>query len=579
MNAATSSSPPQFAAHPDSASAGAVAAMAGPRIAIPLLLVLGLILFVANLGGYPLYTKGEPREAVTIFDIVHGGGWILPMRAGVEIPSKPLMMHWIAAVLSLAAGGVNEWTVRLPSALLAIAGILASYLYVRRLFDERSALLAALMLATSVQYLQAGSGARVDMTLTFFMEIAFFEFILIAEGLTRRRIPLYLAIAAAVLSKGPVGLILPAATALIWIAIERRWALLRALRIAPGAAIVAILAGGWYLAAAAVGGRQFIDKQILAENVLRFFGNRNSHQGHAHPFYYVELALLAGFMPWTILLPAPAVRLIRARDRLGPRLRYLIVWFVTVLVFYNVARSKRGVYLLALYPALTSILAVSLTGRFSEREGSARWPSAFAALGGLALAGAGIAGLAGLVSIRADQALLRGLLARADIIAPGLVTAIRDAAASHLILAILIPLATGALGAWLVAMRPAVETTVSLIAAGFAGITLAANLFVVPAIARTLTLEQFTGEAMRIVDGSSVGYLNALNYNVAFYSRRNIPIVAIGDPNLPEYLLGWRAGYESIPDAERKRFTAVLVSGPTDLDNGGGMVLLRRALR
>jgi len=130
-----------------------LAAIAAPAFAVPLLLVTGIVLYLVNLGAYPLYTKGEPREAVTVFDIVHGGGVILPMRAGVEIPSKPLLMHWLAALASLAAGSVNEWTVRLPSALLAIAGMVVCYVYVRRLFEERGALLSALMLGTSFQYL------------------------------------------------------------------------------------------------------------------------------------------------------------------------------------------------------------------------------------------------------------------------------------------------------------------------------------------------------------------------------------------------------------------------------------------
>src|SRR5262245_17429871 len=101
---------------------GLINRMAEPRMAISLLCVCGGLLFLLNLGGYPLYTKGEPREAVTVLDIAHGGGIILPMRAGVEVPSKPLMMHWLAALVSLAAGQVNEWTVRLPSASLAILG-------------------------------------------------------------------------------------------------------------------------------------------------------------------------------------------------------------------------------------------------------------------------------------------------------------------------------------------------------------------------------------------------------------------------------------------------------------------------
>src|SRR6266436_3913981 len=124
-------------------------ALARPSLAIPSIVSIGLLLFIVNLGGYPLYTKGEPREAVTIFDIVHGGGVILPLRAGVEIPSKPLLMHWLAALVSLLAGGVTEWTVRLPSALFAIAGMLVTYIYVLRLFEARGALFSAIMLGTA----------------------------------------------------------------------------------------------------------------------------------------------------------------------------------------------------------------------------------------------------------------------------------------------------------------------------------------------------------------------------------------------------------------------------------------------
>ncbi len=281
--------------------------LAEPRPAVPILLIVGVALYLVNLGGYPFYTKGEPREAVTVFAIVHGGGVILPQRAGIEIPSKPLLMHWLAALVSLVVGGVDEFSVRLPSAAFAIAGVIVCYSYVRRLFDDVIALIAALILATTFQYLQAATGARVDMTLTFFMEVAFFEFIAMAEGLTRRTILLYVAIALAVLTKGPIGLILPGMVALVWIAIEKRWDLLPRMSLVRGAIVVLVLAGGWYIAAYIEGGPGFFRKQILAENVLRFAGGNDFREGHIHPFYYMEMALLAGFMPWTILIPAVAV--------------------------------------------------------------------------------------------------------------------------------------------------------------------------------------------------------------------------------------------------------------------------------
>ena len=160
-----------------------------------------------------------------------------------------------------------------------------------------AALFAALILATSVQYLQAASGARVDMTLSFFMEVAFFEFFLIGEGLTRRRNLLYVSIAMAVLAKGPVGLVLPGAVALAWIAMQWRWNLIRDLKLARGVVIVAILAGWWYVAAAIIGGMAFIQKQLIAENFVRFVGAAQFHEGHAHAFYYLEGALAGGFCP------------------------------------------------------------------------------------------------------------------------------------------------------------------------------------------------------------------------------------------------------------------------------------------
>src|SRR5271154_2418479 len=146
------------AASSDSSRPVSLELLARPRFAIPILILFGVALFIVNLGGYPFYTKGEPREAVTVLDMVRGGGFILPLRAGVEVPSKPPLMHWMAALISLAAGRVNEWTVRMPSALCAIAAIVACYLYGRALFGESAALLASLILATSFQLLQAGGG-------------------------------------------------------------------------------------------------------------------------------------------------------------------------------------------------------------------------------------------------------------------------------------------------------------------------------------------------------------------------------------------------------------------------------------
>ncbi len=550
--------------------------LAQPRHAWPILLIVGVALYLVNLGGYPLYTKGEPREAVTVFDIVHGGGVILPQRAGVEIPSKPLLMHWMAALVSLLSGGVNEFSVRLPSAGLAIAGVIVCYFYVRRLFDDVTALIAALILATTFQYLQAATGARVDMTLTFFMEVAFFEFILMAEGLTHRRMLLYVAIALAVLTKGPIGLILPGLVALVWIAFEKRWSFLPQMNLVRGAIVVIVLAGGWYVAALIEGGPDFFRKQILTENVLRFAGGGDFHEGHVHPFYYMELALFAGFMPWTTLLPIVGVEARRAPLTVDPRIKYIFVWFATVLIFYNLPHSKRGVYLLCMYPAFATIVAIYIRQTIVRPAPAQHYVRWIARLLGLSMLLLGSAVLVALAMLIARPATFADVLQAAGIRAPAFPVVLVLTVREHWIVALAMPLAVAVLGVRLLVTRPNMERMFFAISAAMVLITVAVNVVVVPAIANSLSLRNFTHNAMKVVDDGRVGYLGALNYDVAFYSRRTIPIVSQRDPDLPQYLIAWRTLFDALPASKRNRFDIVMVSNPTSLDGSDQMLLLRQ---
>jgi len=552
--------------------------LAHPTFAIPVLLAFSALLFCVNLGGYPLYTKGEPREAATVLAIANGGGVILPMRAGVELPSKPLLMHWIAALFSLLFGGVNEWSVRLPSALFAIGGVLACYYYVRRLFSDRVALFAALFLGTSIQYLQSATGARVDMTLSFFMEVAFFEFLLIGEGLTRRRTLLYVAIAMAVLAKGPIGFVLPGAAALIWIATQWRWHLIRDLRLARGAAIVAVLAGWWYVAASIIGGKAFIEKQLVAENFVRFVGASEFHEGHAHAFYYLEGALLGGFLPWTPLLAIILWRAIRAPRKLDARLSYLLIWFAVVLGFYSFSHSKRGVYLLPLYPALATITALYIVDAVEASASTDRLVAFLSTLYGAGLAVASVCGILALAMLRVWPAALAGILRSFGISEPGFMDALRAATASHLAIAIAIPIAEVALGIYLFRSLKVMHKMMLGVAAGIAFLAIAANSIVIPSIANTLSLKDFTANAMKTVGDHPLGYLLDMDYDVAFYSRRTFPIVSFKEPNKPEYLLCWESIWAQPAANVQGDYQVIMTSNATSLDGSDRMLLLKRTV-
>lgn len=548
--------------------------LARPRIALPLLFACGGLLFLVNLGGYPLYTKGETREAVTVFDIVHGGGIILPMRAGVEVPSKPLMMHWLAALVSLVAGQVNELTVRLPSAICAILGIIVCNCYVRRFFDDKSALFAALLLGTSLQYLQAG-GARVDMMLTFFLEVALFHFLAIAERLSERTVPLYLALAGAVLTKGPIGLVLPALVAAIWIVVMQRMDVLRLLGLGRGAVIVGAIAGGWYLAAIAIGGTAFIHKQVLAENLYRLFARPGFNEGHVHPFYYIEGALIAGFMPWSPVAVLAAVRGWKQPRKVNGRLNYLLVWVVVILLFYNLPHSKRGVYLLGLYPALSTVVAVLLLRR-SELPSLAleRWTDVIARFAGITFIAAGICAFFACAMLFFKPAQVCWVLGRFGIMAEDLPRALRASASGHWPSVVLIPLATTLVGAWMATSRPSIERIVAGITAGTVAITLMINLLIQPALAETLSPKQFAIQASQRAGSQTIYYFGSLDYGFVFYSGRDVKFASVTNP--PALIVGSEEEWPLMPAHFRSQYHVALRSHPTEVDGTGRLLLLSR---
>ena len=399
---------------------------------------------------------------------------------------------------------------------------------------------------------------------------------MVAEGLRASTIPLYLAIAMAVLTKGPIGVVLPALVALVWITFNWRWCLLRRMHLLRGALVVGIIGGGWYLAAIVSGGSAFIHKQILAENLYRLTGHSGVNEGHVHPFYYEDAALLAGFMPWTLVVLIAKVQAIWRPRCLDPRLGYLLAWFLTVLVFYNLPQSKRGVYLLALYPALTTMVALYLGDAITHRAIAARTTWVVARLTGAAFVIIGAIGLIGLAILYGSPLTLNRVLALFKIFVAQLPYALRGEASHYLPIAIALPIAIVAAGVFLILSRPRADRIVFTIAGGMVALALAINVVIQPALADCLSVKQFAANAIRTADGAPLGYFGTVDYAFALYSGRDLTLVNGREPEPPAYVVCSDDGLRLMPIAMRARYAIVFASDPTDLDGTGIMYLLHR---
>jgi len=117
---------------------------------------------------------------------------------------------------------------------------------------------------------------------------------------------------------------------------------------------------------------------------------------------------------------------------------------------------------------------------------------------------------------------------------------------------------------------------VACTAAGCVLMTLAANVIIEPAIARSLSLKQFAADTRRIADGASVGYFGNLDYDFAFYNGRDLRLTTPLDPTGPALLVSPEEDWKLVAPRLRDNYTVVLRSHPTDPDGSGRMLLLRR---
>jgi 4-amino-4-deoxy-L-arabinose transferase-like glycosyltransferase len=343
------------------------------------LAILGIVctlVFLLFLGKTPFHDRGEPREALVVRDIVLQGRWLLPLRGGEQIPSKPPLFHWFAATASIVGGEMNEASIRFPSALFASLGVLLCYFFGTRLYGPQTGLWAGLILATTTVYYTAGIEARVDMTLVFFVTLTLILFFSIYRGFLQQKIWWYIffiTAGASVTAKGPVSIILCGLVIASFLIIRKRWDIFRAMLGHPGMLLGALICVAWYVAALYLKGDEFFGLQFVKENFARFFVRGEGGTGHQKPFYYFIPYLFTLGMPWTLFLPGVIWSYFSDDSGRRDDLLFLGLWAVVVFLFFSLSAGKRPPYILPLYPPIALLTAVWLRDQASGSYWKAKY--------------------------------------------------------------------------------------------------------------------------------------------------------------------------------------------------------------
>ena len=344
----------------------AFARLADRRLLAPLgVVALAALVMFVDLGGAEICESNEAVEALGVREMVEHGRWIMPLLNGQEPMFKPPLFHWFATAIShlLGASQVSEWTVRAPAAIFAVATVALCIGFVTLQLGRARGLLAGLILVGAYPFLDQGRYGRVDMVLAFFEALSLFSFVWWSQARRGKWLwhhLLALALALAVLAKGPVGALLPAGSIVLLLLWEGQPRELRALA-APGPiAMFLVVASSWYLACLLSRDWPALSRQLGSENFGRFFGTL----GRMPLTYYVWPFLLSS-IPFSLLAPYVVVRAMRQRPRVprsddaGAAARWpalLAIFAALTFVFFSIAAYKRRAYLLPIWPALSALV-------------------------------------------------------------------------------------------------------------------------------------------------------------------------------------------------------------------------------
>lgn len=368
----------------------AIAAATGSRrwvreIAVgSLLFSVCLLLFFYRLDSLSLFDADEPAYAEAAREMLTSGDWITPHFNFQPRFDKPILFYWLIA-LAYKGFGIGEYAARFWSAVFATGLTLSIYRFGRQLLNQRGACIAALAFATNVGTVVLARAAVTDMTLTFCMTWVFFSFfdVYLATDKTRGRLLFvgYLAMALAVLTKGPIGLLLPGLIIGLFLVIRRKAReTVSRLRLLPGIGLFAVIALPWYLLVLRENGWAFAQGFFVQHHLNRYVGVISSHVGG--PLYFLPVVVL-GFFPWSATLPNAFGRLWTIRSRLRVELTerqelllFLWLWCGVVVLFFSFSRTKLPSYIFPAVPALALLAGVAGEAVPDERQPARRWAKA-----------------------------------------------------------------------------------------------------------------------------------------------------------------------------------------------------------
>src|SRR5436305_120720 len=361
------------ASNQGSLRANSLAAVVGYAVssqarAVAVLVLVSLLTFLPGFFQIPPTDRDEARFAQATKQMLETGEYV-DIRFQDEVRyKKPVGIYWLQAGVVKAATALGMpnaqhtiWVYRIPSLIGAIGAVLLTYWTALSFVSRRAALLAGLMMATSILLGVEARLAKTDamLLLTAVAAMGAMARVYLGEGrcATGRAgwtLPaiFWTALAAGILIKGPLIVMFVALTVLALAVTDRSVRWLSGLRPVSGVLWLCLLVLPWFLAIVSRSGSNFFAESVGHDLISKVVSAQEAH-GAPPGSYYVLFWVT--FWPGATLAAMAAPSIWVARREKGAK--FLLCWIVPAWIVLELVITKLPHYVLPLYPAIAILIS------------------------------------------------------------------------------------------------------------------------------------------------------------------------------------------------------------------------------
>ncbi len=343
-----------------------------------------LLFLFFGLNFYPLIDVDETRYAVIAKNLIGSRDWNSLMLNYEPFLEKPPLYFWLVALSIKIFGGMSAFAVRFPMAILASFLTFFTYFFGKKVISRKFGIISALVLLTSIFFLILSHVAILDIVLTVFVASALYCGVLtdFCEPKFKKYywFYFYLFMGFGVLAKGVLAFVLPLLIIFVYkLALKDVKEMFRPMHILPGVIVFFAAVLPWHIIMYLEYGNVFVKEYFLLHHFARFIDSANI--GRERPFWYFIPVFLLGFLPWTLVFIAAAVRgfnkladkfeslqgnlktklacLFEVETNEQKLLLFAWLYFILGFLFFSLSSTKLPTYILPVFPA-----AALITGHF-----------------------------------------------------------------------------------------------------------------------------------------------------------------------------------------------------------------------